>query len=68
MFYHEDWPEASSNLNSKEDITGLDIVDDNWIEMEQSNRVFMLIDERIKEISCNDGVLTSDDWESIVSF
>jgi len=37
--------------------------------MEQSSKVFMLIDERIKEIGCNDGVLTSDDCEkSIVSF
>ncbi|KAI8997271.1 hypothetical protein BDB01DRAFT_770511 [Pilobolus umbonatus] len=66
IFFREDSSEPSSNLNSNEDDTSLDTIGDNWIEVEQANRVLMLIDERIKETGYDDGVLTCDDWESII--
>ncbi|KAI9357738.1 hypothetical protein BD770DRAFT_321549, partial [Pilaira anomala] len=52
IIFRDDLPEPSSNSNSNEDDT--------------ASRVLMLIEERIKEIGHDDGVLTCDDWESII--
>ncbi|GAA5803855.1 hypothetical protein HPULCUR_009634, partial [Helicostylum pulchrum] len=67
IIFREDSPEPSSNSNSNEDDTGPDTISDNWIEVEPASRVLMLIEERIKEIGYDDGVLTCDDWKSIIS-